>query len=101
MITGIIIYSTGEVEIIKYNVNNIFKFYNKQLYMNNLCLICCEHMHVYNYTANYLINTMNNTTNIINNICGDVYVLKVDENDKIVNFNKEQIEEIMQLFVNC
>ena len=36
------------------------------------------------------------TTNIINNICGNVYILKIDENNKIVNFNKEQIEEIMQ-----
>ena len=34
-------------------------------------------------------------------IRGDVYVLKVDENDKIVNFIKEDIEQIMQLVVNC
>ena len=96
MITGLIIYATGEVEIVKYNVNNIFKFYNSQLYINGLCFIYCEHMDTYNYMANYLINTLNNTTNIVNNICGNVYVLKIDENNNIVNFNQEQIEEIMQ-----
>ena len=53
-------------------------------------------MDTYNYTANYLINILNNTTNILNNICGDVYVFKVDENRKIINFNDEDIEEIMQ-----
>ena len=96
MITGLIIYATGEVEIVKYNVNNIFKFYNSQLYINDLCFIYCKHMDTYNYTANYLINILNNTTNIVNNICGNVYVLKIDENNNIVNFNQEQIEEIMQ-----
>ena len=100
MITALIIYATGEVEIVKYNVNNIFKFYNSQLYINGLCFIYCKHMDTYNYSANYLINTMNNTTNIINNICGNVYILKIDENNKIVNFNKEEIEQIMQLVVN-
>ena len=72
MITGIIIYATGELEIVKYNVNNIFKFYNIQLYSNDLCFIYCEHMDTYNYMANYLINTLNNTTNIVNNKCGNV-----------------------------
>ena len=96
MITGIIIYATGELEIIKYNVNNIFKFYNSQLYINGFCFIYCNNMDTYNYMANYLINTLNNTTNIVNNICGNVYILKIDKNNKIINFNQEQIEEIMQ-----
>ena len=43
---------------------------------------------------------MNNATNILHNICGDVYVFKVDENRRIINFNKEDIEQIMQLVVN-
>ena len=55
MITGLIIYAPGEVELIKYS-DDIFKFYNRQLYVNNLCLNYCEHMDTYNYTANYLIN---------------------------------------------
>ena len=97
MITGLIIYASGEVELIKYS-DDFFKFYNSQLYINGICFIYCKHMDVYNYTANCLINTMNNTTNILNNICGDVYVFKVDENKKIVNFSKEDIEQIMQLF---
>ena len=100
MITGIIIHATGEVEIVKYNVNSKLKFYNSQLYIHNLCFIYCKHMDTYNYSANYLINTMNNTTNIINNICGNVYILKIDKNNHIINFNQEQIEEIMQLVVN-
>ena len=43
---------------------------------------------------------MNNTTNIINNICGDAYTFKVNENKKIVNFSKEDKEQIVQLVVN-
>ena len=92
---GLIHYATGEIELIKYS-DDIFKFYNRQLYVNNLCFNYSEHTDTYNYTANYLINILNNTTNILNNICGDVYVFKVDENRKIMNFKKEDIEEIMQ-----
>ena len=96
MITGIIIYATGEVEIVKYNVNNIFKFYNSQLYINDLCFIYCKHLDTYNYMVNSLINTLNNTTNIVNNICGNLYVLKVDENNKIVLFSMDEVKDIMQ-----
>ena len=96
---GLIIYATGEVEIIKYN-DNIFKFYNIQLYINELCFIYCKHMGTYNYTANYLINIMNNKINIVNDICGDVYIFKVDENKKIITFNNDEVKDIMQLVVN-
>ena len=70
---GLIIYTTGEVELIKYS-DNIFNFYNSHLYVNNLCFNYYEHIDTYNYTANYRINILNNTTNIVNNICGDVYI---------------------------
>ena len=79
---GIIIFATGEVEIIKY-CDDIFKMYISELCINNLCFNYCEHMDTYNYTANYLINILNNTTNILNDIYGDVNMLEVDENKKL------------------
>ena len=85
---GLILYATGEVELIKYS-DDIFKMHTYDLYINNLCFNYCEYVDTYNYTANYLIDILNNTMNILNNMCGD-------ENRIIINFKKEDIEEIMQ-----
>jgi len=97
MMTGLIMYCTGEIEPIEYN-DNIFKIYNTELKINDLSFNYCMHMDCYNHIANYLINQYNITNNIINNIYGDVYIFKLDELDEFISFNNDEIKYIMNQF---
>ena len=55
MITGLIIYSTGEIEPIEYN-DNFFTIHNTEFKINGLSFNYCANMEYYNYIANYFIN---------------------------------------------
>ena len=47
MISGIIIYATGEVELINYS-DDIFTIYNSELHIDNLSFNYCSCMDVFN-----------------------------------------------------
>ena len=97
MITGLIMYCTGEIEPIEYD-NKIFTIYNTEIKINGLSFNYCMHMDCYNYITNYFINQCNNTNNIINNIYGDVYIFKLNELDEFISFNNDEIKYIMNQF---
>ena len=97
MITGLIMYCTGEIEPIEYN-DKLFKIYNTELKINDLSFNYCMHMDCYNHIANYLINQCNITNNIINNIYGDVYIFKLNELDEFISFNNDEIKYILNQF---
>ena len=99
MITGLIMYCTGEIEPIEYN-DKLFKIYNTELKINDLSFNYCMHMDCYNHIANYLINQYNITNNIINNIYGDVYIFKLNELDEFISFNNDEIKYIMNQFTD-
>ena len=99
MITGLIIYCSGEIEPIEYD-DKYFIIYNTEIKINDLSFNYCMHMDCYNHIANYLINQYNITNNIINNIYGDVYIFKLNELDEFISFNNDEIKYIMNQFTD-
>ena len=97
MITGLIIYCSGEIEPIEYD-DKYFIIYNTELKINDLSVNYCIHMECYNHIANYLINQYNIINNIINNIYGNVYIFKLNDLDEFISFSNDEIKYIMNQF---
>ena len=110
MISGIIIYATGEVEFITMGVqppypgfkrdtpfysDDIFTIYNSELHIDNLSFNYCSCMDVFNNVANSFINILKQTENIIYNIYGDVYIFKMDERNNFITFNSDELKHII------
>ena len=71
MITGLIIYCSGEIEPIEYD-DKIFTIYNTEIKINNLSFNYCMHMDCYNFKLNDL--------------------------DEFISFNNDEIKYIMNQF---